>query len=329
MNVTSPFKDDALKISVDKSGTADFLDASNTLTFSEGNVTADNTDPEGVYSAVLKKFPAAGGCKAVVIGAGGAGAAASYALSKAGFKTVMVNRTLERAQVKTSCIKNCSADSLDNINNAVKDASLIVHTLPVPEYYFDAEYLSADAVLFDANYKYSPLKKAALDKGLDYIDGRQWLLGQAEAAYRIFMSKAGCSEMRKNAGNYIPGNLNQPSVFSSSLNFKNISLIGFMGSGKSASGRTLAELTGYEFIDTDSVIEKKAGITIKEIFETRGEPYFRKLERDVFEELLNSGRGKIISCGGGAVGDSRIRELLKNAAFLYGLQHLFKSLFRV
>ena len=311
MNVTSPFKEDALKISENVNSTAEILDASNTLTLSNSIVSAANTDPEGVSAAVLKKFPAPGGCKAVVIGAGGAGAAAAYALSKIGFKTVMINRTVEKAEIKTSCIKNCSADSLDNINNAVKDASLIVHTLPVSEYFFDIEYLSDNAVLFDANYKYSPLKKAAEAKGLDYIDGRQWLLGQAEAAYKIFVNKAGCPEMRKKAENYIPGKLDQTLVFSTALNFKNISLIGFMGSGKSASGRALADLTGYEFIDTDSVIEKKAGITIKEMFKEKGEPYFRKLERDVFEELLNSSSRKIISCGGGAVGDSRIRTLLK------------------
>ena len=335
INVTSPFKEDAFRVSVDRADTAEFLNASNTLCFpvsgkvANSRIFSDNTDPEGVLSAVSKSFPSPEGLKAVVIGAGGAGAACCYTLSKSGFKTVMVNRTVEKARQRTADIKNCSAESLDNINKAVGNASLIVHTLPVSDYFFNPDVLLKDAVLFDANYKYSPLKKAALERGMEYIDGREWLLGQAEAAYRVFRRKAGFTgspdnnfqgnadnslkSLREKGSNEVSSDLikNADSIFSSSLCFSNISLIGFMGCGKSAAGRKLSKLTGYDFIDTDTVIEARAGMSISELFEKKGESYFRKMEEDVLTEILSSVSRKIISCGGGVVGNNVIREHLK------------------
>ncbi len=330
INVTAPFKNNAYSVSDNKSRTADFLAASNTLCFAGRCITADNTDPVGVSGAVSRRFPQAAGLKAVVIGAGGAGRAACYALSSMGFNTVMVNRTVENAYKSIQGIRNCTAESLENINSAVKDASLVIHTLPVADIFFNPELLLKDAVLFDANYKYSPLKKPAEEMGLRYIDGREWLLGQAEAAYSIFKRNAPCLKNMPESGK--AADLNNDAadngmvcpdsccdglieeadeIFSSSPCFSSISLIGFMGSGKSATGRKLAELTGYEFVDTDAVIENRAGMSISEMFENKGEPYFRNMEREVLSEILSGGSRKIISCGGGVVGDSCIRNLLK------------------
>ena len=61
---------------------------------------------------------------------------------------------------------------------------------------------------------------------------------------------------------------------------KNIVLVGLMGSGKSAIGRTIAKKLGRRFIDTDRYIERKAGKTITEIFDERGESEFRAFERE-------------------------------------------------
>lgn len=84
----------------------------------------------------------------------------------------------------------------------------------------------------------------------------------------------------------------------------NITLIGFMGTGKTTVGRILAERLGYTFVDIDSVIEKEQGVTISHIFSELGEAYFRMLERDKIKELCR-GEGLVISAGGGAVLDTR------------------------
>lgn len=77
----------------------------------------------------------------------------------------------------------------------------------------------------------------------------------------------------------------------------NVVLTGFMGTGKSTVGRLLAELLGYEFVDTDTVIEGRHG-SIPEIFANQGEAAFRALEQDVAEELAQQ-TGLVIGTGGG------------------------------
>lgn len=85
---------------------------------------------------------------------------------------------------------------------------------------------------------------------------------------------------------------------------RNIVLFGFMGTGKSSVGRLLASQLGLEFVDMDSVIEKRAGRTISEIFAQDGEQCFRAMERELVKELSVK-EGLVIGTGGGVVLDSR------------------------
>ncbi|MCC6583637.1 MAG: AAA family ATPase [Chitinophagales bacterium] len=78
-----------------------------------------------------------------------------------------------------------------------------------------------------------------------------------------------------------------------------IFLVGFMGCGKSYVGRNLAPLLGFDYIDIDKYIEEKEGLTVKEIFEQKGEDYFRQAEKD-FIHKLDTGQNLVISTGGGA-----------------------------
>jgi len=77
-----------------------------------------------------------------------------------------------------------------------------------------------------------------------------------------------------------------------------IFLIGFMGSGKSTAGRKLASQLNWSFIDLDEKIQKKEGMKIPDIFSSKGEPYFRKLEAKALQEL-KSVKETVISTGGG------------------------------
>ena len=81
---------------------------------------------------------------------------------------------------------------------------------------------------------------------------------------------------------------------------KNIVLTGFMGAGKNATGKRLAQKLNLEFVNTDDIIEKKEGITIIQIFEKFGENHFRKLEKEVIKKVAQ-GKNRVISTGGGAV----------------------------
>ncbi|UCH42307.1 MAG: shikimate kinase [Dehalococcoidales bacterium] len=81
---------------------------------------------------------------------------------------------------------------------------------------------------------------------------------------------------------------------------KNIALIGFMGTGKTAVGQRLAKKLEWSFIETDLLIEQKAGKTIPEIFQQDGEISFRETEIGVIKDIIER-KDVVIACGGGAV----------------------------
>lgn len=80
----------------------------------------------------------------------------------------------------------------------------------------------------------------------------------------------------------------------------NLYLIGMMGAGKSSTGMALAEAIGYQFFDTDMVLEAAVGQTIPEIFDQQGEAAFRQLETEVLAEL-STYKQLVIATGGGIV----------------------------
>jgi shikimate kinase len=87
-------------------------------------------------------------------------------------------------------------------------------------------------------------------------------------------------------------------LVSDARQFHNVALIGFMGTGKSSVGRMLASQLHFDFVDTDDLLERRAGRKIKEIFAQDGEPRFRQMERDLVEEMIDW-RSRVIATGGG------------------------------
>jgi len=83
---------------------------------------------------------------------------------------------------------------------------------------------------------------------------------------------------------------------------RSIILIGFMGTGKTLVGRRLAEILGMTFIDTDTLIEEAVGMSIGQLFERHGEPYFRNLERQVVASISED-HSQVVATGGGVVLD--------------------------
>jgi shikimate kinase len=96
-------------------------------------------------------------------------------------------------------------------------------------------------------------------------------------------------------------------------NIQNLALTGFMGTGKSAVGRLVAAQLGFSFVDTDALIEARAGKRISQIFEQEGEEAFRALERQVVVEL-GERQLTVISTGGGlVVNPENLRSLKQHA----------------
>ena len=93
---------------------------------------------------------------------------------------------------------------------------------------------------------------------------------------------------------------------------ENLVFLGMMGSGKSSIGLLIAKKLKLDFIDIDHEIEKELGMSIKKIFEKKGEGYFRKFEEKITLKKLKY-NSTVISLGGGAFENENIRkEILKN-----------------
>jgi shikimate kinase len=94
---------------------------------------------------------------------------------------------------------------------------------------------------------------------------------------------------------------------------KPIVLVGLMGAGKTTVGRRLAQRLALPFVDADHAIEEAAGMTISDIFDRFGEPYFRDGERRVIARLID-GNPKVIATGGGAFVNDTTRQLILDQA---------------
>jgi shikimate kinase len=93
------------------------------------------------------------------------------------------------------------------------------------------------------------------------------------------------------------------------LGSRAIVLVGMMGAGKSSIGRRLASELGIPFVDADSEIEKAAGMSISDMFQSKGEAYFRAGEARVIARLLDCG-AQVLATGGGAFMNTQTRQLI-------------------
>jgi shikimate kinase len=106
-----------------------------------------------------------------------------------------------------------------------------------------------------------------------------------------------------------------------------IYLAGFMGAGKSTVGPILANTLGWNFYDLDKVIEKNEGKKVREIFETNGEEYFRKIERMLLQKISVE-HNVIISLGGGTMASEENLSLLKKSGRIFYLKASQEAIYK-
>ncbi|MBC7333488.1 MAG: shikimate kinase [Actinobacteria bacterium] len=99
------------------------------------------------------------------------------------------------------------------------------------------------------------------------------------------------------------------------MKIRNLSLIGFMGSGKTTVGSILSKRTGFLFVDIDEVIEWIEGRTVGEIFDTCGEEYFRNLEARIVKKIYNN-QNCVFACGGGVIKRKENINVIKKNSFV-------------
>ncbi len=92
---------------------------------------------------------------------------------------------------------------------------------------------------------------------------------------------------------------------------RTIALIGMMGAGKTTTGFGLAQRLGIKFVDSDREIEKEENLTGSEIFEQKGEEYYKTIEKKVIKKILNTAKPQVLSIGGNSYDDKDIREIIR------------------
>ncbi|MCP5053230.1 MAG: NAD(P)-binding domain-containing protein [bacterium] len=310
MNVTSPFKKDIMKELELVDDAAIRIGGVNTVVRQDKGLVGYNTDYAGVAESFKQRGIPLAKLQIVVLGAGSAGRAAAYGLAREGAEVIIVNRTYSKAVDAAKTI-GCRAEDIGTLETLLKSADALVSSLSADVDLIWKSWLKKELVVLDANYKRSPLLEKAKKAGCTVIKGEEWLLNQAVPAFRYFTgidpNPDAVEAMRKSI---LTPRGEKP---------KNIALVGFMASGKSMIGKLLANEMGMRFKDTDGLIEEKEGCFISEIFENKGEAYFRKKETEILERELETERGVIYSCGGGVVLDERNKGCLKKNALVIWL----------
>lgn len=100
---------------------------------------------------------------------------------------------------------------------------------------------------------------------------------------------------------------------------KNIYLVGFMGTGKTAVGRELAKRKKWKFVDLDELIELSEGRSIPDIFSKKGEAYFRRVEKKVLQQVSRENKF-VVSCGGGIVINEENIKVMKDTGLIICLK---------
>ncbi len=300
LNVTAPFKEEMLRLSDHVDPAARAIGAANALTLNTGGVTAWNTDHHGVSGALAAAGCDPAGLRAVVLGAGGAARAAAYGIIQAGGKVTIVNRTFDKGRVFAELFC-CQARPLEKLDELLADAEILVTAIPDPTAVITRNHLHAGLTVLDADYKGTALMRLCEKAGSNYVPGAEWLFHQALPSYELFTGRTPDAALMRRGYATPPLSAKRP-----------VALVGFMGSGKTAVGRKLAELLGRELIDTDETIERQCSMTVADIFKKNGESFFREREKESLTAAL--GPRRVVSCGGGMVLDEGNRRLLREKA---------------
>lgn len=108
---------------------------------------------------------------------------------------------------------------------------------------------------------------------------------------------------------------------------KNIVLLGFMGTGKTAVGKILAQKLSLKFVDLDNLIEQEMGMSVSDIFFNFGEPYFREREKEMVRRISHK-KNLVIATGGGVVLDDENIENLRRHGILITLMASVEEIYR-
>jgi shikimate dehydrogenase len=309
LNVTIPYKVDAFGLCDTLSEEARLIGSVNTLIVDgEGRLQGHNTDLFGLEEMARRAGIALTGRKAAILGSGGASRTAQAAARRLEAREVVVvsrSGPIDYARLKAEHA----------------DVEVILNTTPVGMYPENganpidlADFPQCAGVL---DMIYNPFRTALLlqaqARGIPHADGLRMLIAQAWLAARLFLGRG----IEAGRMDEIEETLR--------LELNNLVLVGMPGSGKTSVGQSVAKRLKRTCVDLDAWIERRAGQTIPEIFEERGEDAFRALEREAAAEA-GMRQGLVIATGGGTVLAQENVDALRQNGVLIGLRRPLEAL---
>ena len=301
-NVTIPYKEQVQPYLDEIDESAKTIGAVNLVVRRENKLIGYNTDFYGIKSAFELNGISLKDKVVMILGSGGTYKTAKAVCKKAGVKKLIsVSRSSKPGFITYEHVRYQN------------DVEIIINCTPVGTY----------PHIYDKNIDLRPFSKLEAVLDMIYHPMRTNFIKQAERLHKVALN--GLIPLVYQGGKAQEIALGKEIALSTYLKVLRlmrretsaIVLIGMPGSGKSTIGKALANKLGYKFIDTDSLIEKKEGMTIKEIFEKKGEPYFRKKEEEVSRKIVDS-KKLVIATGGGMVINPRIMANLSyNSTLVY------------
>ena len=331
MNVTVPHKQAVMRYLDGIDETAREIGAVNTLVRTERGYRGYNTDVPGLKRAVEEAGFTVKGRDCLLIGAGGAARAAAYMLARGGAESITVlNRSLEKAEELAEYGNRIAgrmlmrALPLSQWNAlsgkrylAIQCTSVGMHPAEDAAPIEDKEFYHLIEEALDVIYTPAETKfmRMVREAGGRAVNGLKMLVYQGAVSYELWNPGVQVDRETLALAETLIQRRLQPEQ-------KNLVLIGFMGAGKTSVGKELAELLGCTLYDTDQETERRAGMTISDIFRFQGEESFRKMETDTLRALLEqagqNGGYTVISAGGGlALREENQRLLREHAVCIY------------
>jgi shikimate dehydrogenase len=187
-NITAPFKEGVFRLADETSETANLIGAVNTVIVAQGRIVADNCDHYGVSESFREFDISLNGRSCLLLGVGGAGKAAGYAVAKAGGRLTIVNRTVSKAEDFAEKL-NCNAAPVDDLQYLLTTTDVIINTLYSGIDLVAKHWLNPNQIVMDASYIGSPLLNKAKELSCRTIDGRYWVYHQAVYCFAKFTGR--------------------------------------------------------------------------------------------------------------------------------------------
>ena len=299
LNVTIPYKKAVIPFLDHIAPEAQAIGAVNTIIRRAYGLWGYNTDYYGFLYAAEHAGISLKGKKVLVLGSGGASAAVQAAAAGTGAAEVLV-------------VSRTGKLNYENVYD-VPGVEIIVNATPVGMYphnrgkLLELSRFSSCCGVIDLIYNplMTPLLLDAQEFGIPFSNGLSMLVAQAKYASDLFQ------------GIQRPDSIIEEILDKTTQKVRNIVLVGMPGCGKSTLGKKMAAESGKKFVDTDNLVEEKAGKSIPDIFKEDGEAAFRKLEAEVIADVCKEG-GQVIATGGGSVLSlENVRTMRQNGTVIF------------